>query len=124
MANLEKQRESAKEPVTMRPRDWFVRPGAELVVRRADAWALLGWYHMTVVKPNQGLRGFLRRLWLRLTGRRLLLLSPWEQIIARKTEIKLEREARAALGRELEAEARGEVADAIVNPEERSRIIT
>lgn len=61
-------------------RDWFVRPEAELVVRRQDVWTLLGWYHTKIVEPQLGFAGAFRRLWWQLTGRARKLQSPWQEI--------------------------------------------
>lgn len=72
-------------------RDWFTEPDAELVTRRVEVWTLLKWYHERYVLPNLGLRGFFRRLWVRLTGKKLdghpieliSLTNPWEEIIVK-----------------------------------------
>lgn len=120
MANHQKDREAG--PEIMKPRDWFVRPGAELVARRADVWALLAWYHHNHVEPHLGLMGVLRRFWWRISGQKFKLLSPWELIEARKAEIKLRRQVDAQLGRELET---GAPSDAPIAAEPaRPKIIT
>lgn len=116
MGNHAKQREAAKQPEVMTPREWFVKPGAELVTRRADVWALLGWYHHTVVEPRLSLRGNLRRLWWRITGQHARLLDPWSMIIKRREEIALDRAARAALGRELAGESEPNEPDTAAGP--------
>lgn len=74
-----------ENPEVMRPSDWFVRPRSGMVARREDVWALLGWYHAKYVIPNQGLLGFLRRSWYRITGQRrelLKLTDPWAELRA------------------------------------------
>jgi len=84
----------------LRVRDWYVSPDCEQVARRHQVWWMLGWYHRTVVAPQLGIRGAVRRLWWRLTGQRHRLMSPWEQLEARAAAIA---QMRAA---ELEEEAR------------------
>lgn len=71
----------------LRVRDWYVSPDCEQVARRHQVWGLLGWYHRTVVAPQLGIRGALRRLWWRLSGQRHRVLSPWEQLEARAAAI-------------------------------------
>lgn len=119
MANHAKQRD--KGPDVMTPREWFVRPGAEMVTRRHEVWALLGWYHHTIVEPRLSVSGNLRRLWWRISGQKARLLDPWSMIMKRKEEIKLEREARAILGRELES---GEPETDAPKPSSAPKIIT
>lgn len=78
----------------MTPRHWFVKEaGADSVARRHEVWALLGWYHQTVVEPQIGFLGAFRRLWWLLTGQHHRLLSPWKAIEERVMEIKARREA-------------------------------
>jgi hypothetical protein len=61
-------------------RDWYTAPRARDFATRSEVWGLLRWYHHTWVVPHRGLRGFLRRIWARLTGNRGFLMSPWEQL--------------------------------------------
>lgn len=77
----------------MTPRMWFVQEaGADLVARRNEIWALLGWYHEKIVAPQLTISGQLRRLWWRLTGQTARLYSPWEALAARVEEIKAQRQ--------------------------------
>lgn len=75
---LEQARQRADAQMNIR--EWFVLPDADSVARRHEVWSLLEWYHRTCIVPSRGVRGVIRRLWLRLRGRRWELLSPWEQI--------------------------------------------
>ncbi|HSH45177.1 MAG TPA: hypothetical protein VK966_04950, partial [Longimicrobiales bacterium] len=59
---------------------WRTPPDAREYARRYQVWELLAWDEHDVLRPNRGLRGFLRRLWYRLTGQKHKLLSPWEQL--------------------------------------------
>lgn len=60
--------------------DWAFGPESELATRRHQVFALLGWYHKNYVLPNRGLKGMLRRVWLRIRGQERRILSPWEAI--------------------------------------------
>lgn len=91
-----------------RIRDWRKPPECEQVARREDVWYLLAWYHHEVVRPELGLRGFLRRLWRRIKGEKIKLLSPWEQLSirdeweARRAELAEQEAMRAALEQDLD----------------------
>lgn len=74
-------------------KDWFVMPGANQPARRHEVWTLLDWYHRTVVQPNQGLAGVLRRLWWRVTGQWEQLETPWETIHRKVAMARARREA-------------------------------
>lgn len=94
------KRNAEKNEQRSKIRQWFTKPDCELVARREDVWGILQWYHHTVIQPNVGLRGFLRRLWLRLTGQRWELLSPWEKLY----HVRMQKEAEEALARAAAAE--------------------
>lgn len=98
MANHQQERQ--KKPETFRVSEWFAGPDAERVVRRADVWALLGWYHRTQVKPHLTVRGALRRLWWKISGQPERLLSPWEELAARIAFRKAQREFAEAIARQ------------------------
>lgn len=83
---------------------WFAGRDAELVARRADVWALLGWYHETQVKPYLTVWGALKRVWWRVTGETNRLKSPWELIHARIEEVKATRKAERTVQHELAKE--------------------
>jgi hypothetical protein len=65
-------------------RYWYTAPRARDLATRTEIWGLLRWYHDTWVVPHRGLRGFLRRIWARITGNRAFLMSPWEQLDLRE----------------------------------------
>lgn len=66
--------------------EWRTVPNSREHVRRGHVWELLAWYHHEVIRPEFTLRAWLRRLWWTLTGNRVKLMSPWEQL-ALRTEI-------------------------------------
>lgn len=90
--------------------DWIRGPDSELVPRRHQVWGLIGWYHRTQVLPWRGVRGWLRRWWLILTGRRLQTLSPWEVLELRAIA--------GAMAREEQERAEREQAEAAPAPTE------
>lgn len=55
-------------------------PSAREYVRRYELWEMLGWYEHNVARPNRGIGGFFRRLWRRVRGKKIELMSPWEQL--------------------------------------------
>lgn len=78
--------------------EWRRPPDAREFARRYQVWELLEWYEHEVARPERGLKGFLRRLWYRLRGKRIKLMSPWEQL-----RIRDELEARKRAEHELAA---------------------
>lgn len=91
---LRELKKQVQAPVakTIGVRDWFVGESAETIARKVEVWTLLQWYHERYVLPNLGLRGFFRRLYVRLFGKRLkspggktinvellALISPWQE---------------------------------------------
>lgn len=74
-------------------KDWVKGSDAEMAARRHQVFGLLGWYHRTQVLPWRGVRGWLRRYWYILTGRRLQTLSIWEQMELRALAGQLAQEA-------------------------------
>jgi hypothetical protein len=84
--------------------DWIHDAPSELVTRRHQVFGLLGWYHRTQVLPWRGVRGWLRRYWLILTGRRMQTLSPWEVLELRAAAGAMAREAQERAEAEAEAQ--------------------
>ena len=81
----------AKELPEMPPiKEFREAPDAREYVRRYQLWELLGWYEHEVVRPNRGLKGFLRRLWWRVTGQKVKLMSPFQQLIYRDRALALQ----------------------------------
>jgi hypothetical protein len=70
----------------LRVRDWYEGEAGDLIARRREVWLLLRWYHHRYVLPNLGVRGFIRRVWVRFFGKKLhghnvelaALESPWK----------------------------------------------
>lgn len=86
-------------------RAWFSEAdGCSSIARRSEVWGLLGWYHSTIVEPQLGFPGFLRRLWWRFTGQKTRLLSPWMQIRARQWAMAMAAQQQAELATRAEQE--------------------
>lgn len=63
--------------------EWRSVPDSREFARRGHVWEILAWYHHEVIRPELGLRAWFRRLWHRLRGNRVKLMSPWEQLAFR-----------------------------------------
>lgn len=66
---------------------FYVRPHADKMVPRREVFALLRWYHESIVEPNRGIAGLIRRAWWRLTRQHHKLLSPWRQLEIRAQQM-------------------------------------
>lgn len=64
--------------------EWRRPPDCREYARRYQVWELLAWYHHEVVRPELGVRGFMRRLWNRIRGKGVKNMSPWEQLEVRQ----------------------------------------
>lgn len=88
--------EQMEPPPAITFREWRRPPDCREYARRHHVWGLLEWYHEQVLFGHYfGFRNRMKRLWWKLTGQNLKLMSPWKQLVFRdmaEAELAAERE--------------------------------